>query len=375
MGETSGCVASGTNSHAEGYQTTASGNYSHSSGYKTSASGNYSHAEGNYTTAYWNYTHAEGVSTYATNNAAHTEGGYTTANGTYSHSEGYQTKALENSSHAEGMYVVAKGTASHAEGNSTTASGGGSHAEGGSTIASDAYSHAEGGSTRAFGSMSHAEGANVTASGTASHAEGYYTCASGDYQHIEGKYNVADSTMAHIIGGGTNASNRKNIFTVDWDGNVTAGTSTGIENSNKLVTGADIYSAGLMLNYSTTEQDTGRTWIDGKKIYQITIDFGALPNNNVREVTCHALGKSTVDLIIDVEAFGYSPSSVESNFLYMPLCYSSGGTDDNVLRKYPVNYFIKDVDGYKVIKVTTYYDRSGTNAYFTIRYTKNGDTN
>lgn len=33
-------------------------------------------------------------------------------------------------------------------------------------------------------------------------------------------------------------------------------------------------------NYSTSEIDTGTTWIDGKKIYKKTIDCGAQPTNN-----------------------------------------------------------------------------------------------
>ena len=38
---------------------------------------------------------------------------------------------------------------------------------------------------------------------------------------MQGKYNVEDPTgeYAHIIGGGTSEQNRKNIHTVDWDGN------------------------------------------------------------------------------------------------------------------------------------------------------------
>lgn len=51
--------------------------------------------------------------------------------------------------------------------------------------------------------------------------EGGGTIASGKYQHVQGKYNVedADNKYAHILGGGSDANNRKNIHTVDWDGN------------------------------------------------------------------------------------------------------------------------------------------------------------
>ena len=110
---------------------------------------------------------------------------------------------------------------SHSEGAFTIASGGGSHAEGYGSIASNLASHAEGYSTTSSGDTSHAEGAFTTASGDTSHAEGGYTIASSDYQHVQGKYNIEDtsSTYAHIVGGGSDDSNRKNIHTLDWNGN------------------------------------------------------------------------------------------------------------------------------------------------------------
>ena len=111
------------------------------------------------------------------------------------------------SSYAEGYVTISNGMYSHAEGCSTIASGNDSHAEGVYTIAS--------------GESSHAEGCLTTASGNASHAEGYFTIASSDCQHVQGKYNIEDtsSTYAHIVGGGTSSLNRKNIHTLDWNGN------------------------------------------------------------------------------------------------------------------------------------------------------------
>lgn len=38
------------------------------------------------------------------------------------------------------------------------------------------------------------------------------------------------------------------------------------------------------LVYSQNETDTGKIWIDGKKIYRKVIDCGALPNNVVKNV-------------------------------------------------------------------------------------------
>lgn len=74
-----GNVASGAYSHAEGEATTASGEDSHSEGYQTIASG---------TTA-----HAEGWQSIASGDASHAEGYWTQAKGDYSHSGGYITIA------------------------------------------------------------------------------------------------------------------------------------------------------------------------------------------------------------------------------------------------------------------------------------------
>lgn len=38
--------------------------------------------------------------------------------------------------------------------------------------------------------------------------------------------------------------------------------------------------AGGGINYSTDEQDTGLTWINGSHVYQKTISMGTLPNNS-----------------------------------------------------------------------------------------------
>ena len=167
------------------------------------------HAEGKCTTASGDSSHAEGVSTTASGNyGSHAEGVYTTASGDYG-------------SHAEGEYATASGPVSHAEGYYTTASGDSSHAEGDNTTASGENSHAEGFKTIASGYATHAEGEYTKASGKYAHVEGYHTTARSNNQHVQGKYNVEDTngTYAHIVGGGTGNTDRKNIHTLDWNGN------------------------------------------------------------------------------------------------------------------------------------------------------------
>jgi hypothetical protein len=205
--ESSGNLASGNYSLAEGYQTSAIGNYSHAEGYITTALGaNASHAEGWFTTAFGNNSHAEGDSTKAIGPASHSEGNAAIASGNSSHAEGYQTTTIGDGSHAEGTLTTAIGDFSHAEGINTTTTGNYSHAEGGSTIASGDYSHAEGEITTSSGIRSHAEGLNTIASGSMSHAEGLNTIASGSMSHTEGNATTASNTASHAEGTSTIAS-------------------------------------------------------------------------------------------------------------------------------------------------------------------------
>lgn len=183
--------------------------------------GNNSVALGSNTTAIASCSHAEGASTTAIASCSHAEGYETTASGMESHAEGRKTTASGDYSHAEGASTKATAIASHAEGMSTKATGSEAHAEGYDTTASDSQSHAEGYKTVASGEGSHAENGWCQAKGSYSHAEGISTIASGESQHVQGKYNVEDTEgkYAHIVGGGIGSANRKNIHTLDWNGN------------------------------------------------------------------------------------------------------------------------------------------------------------
>ena len=223
----------GEYSHVEGWSNVAMGRASHVEGWDNKVIENYGHAEGAHNTAGY-LAHAEGTQTNATGKYSHTEGANTTAKGVYSHAEGYQTTASASSAHAEGNGTTASGPAAHAEGNGTTAKGQYSHAEGFNTTAEGQYAHAEGYSSTASGNYSHAEGVDTEA-GAGAHSEGIYTKALGDYshaegvgtqtntshQHVQGRYNEIDEEgkYAHIIGNGLSSAKRKNIHTVDWDGN------------------------------------------------------------------------------------------------------------------------------------------------------------
>lgn len=65
-------------------------------------------------------------------------------------------------------------------------------------------------------------GSNNTISSNNSAVFGYYNIASGNDQVVLGHYNIGDTEnkYALIVGGGSNDENRKNILTLDWEGNL-----------------------------------------------------------------------------------------------------------------------------------------------------------
>lgn len=231
-------IVSGMAAMAIGKGNKAVGHYSFVHGYNT-----YAQAAG---------SHAEGQGNYANAGYSHVEGQNTETNALYSHTEGYRAKAYATHSHAEGGTYTFNGTEyhpetygkkSHAEGAGSKTYGEWSHAEGCMTAASGTCAHSEGYFTKAIGGHSHAEGYYCATSGDFSHAightaitditasgsfaEGFHTEAVEAYSHVEGKYNVPLAGYQHIVGGGSSDNNRKNIQTLDWNGNqVNAGNMT-----------------------------------------------------------------------------------------------------------------------------------------------------
>ena len=199
-----GSVAVGYGAFAHGANNQSIGKYAYTAGRDNIA--HYAgYAKGRSNKALGENSSAEGIGNTASGISTHAEGNKTNASGTYAHSEGNLT--------------TVSGKAAHAEGDRTKATGDYSHAEGSSSVAEGKSAHAEGGTTTASGMYSHAQGRKTVASGAQSHAEGNETIASGNTQHVQGKWNVPDAGKAHIVGGGTSDTDRKNIYTLDWNGN------------------------------------------------------------------------------------------------------------------------------------------------------------
>lgn len=130
-----------------------------------------------------------------------------TTTGLYSSVTGRDNESSANYSSANGRDNKVSGENSHAGGSNNTVSGKDSYAGGKNNIVS--------------GDKSSVEGSYNEVYGFSSHGEGIGTITSGNAQHVQGKYNTEDiySQYAHIVGGGTDYDDRKNIHTLDWQGN------------------------------------------------------------------------------------------------------------------------------------------------------------
>ena len=112
----------------------------------------------------------------------------------------------------------------------------------------------------------------------------------------------------------------------------------------------DIYS-NPMNDYSTTEKVVG-TWIDGRPVYQKTVDCGTLPNNTTKTVV-H--GISNLDFIVELCGSAKRPS--DNTYIKLP---DSPGQD----------LYVQGAN----INIGTNSNKSGyTSTYVTIQYTKTTD--
>ena len=250
-------IASARAAHAEGFGTQALAQCAHAEGYSTVAQGVYSHAEGYKTTALGNYSHVEGVSNIAGKNS-HVEGGYHLTEllqeqyvlssmdesvtimsgflqGNSFHWQGYKIKSpslvIDNQTYdtyAYGELNLNLYNSSHPyltlepgyyQGQILNADGGYNNIiyhklhEKNSDGAFEIYSYEMSGSDlfdlyinelRLF----------------KKELQNMSTYDSFDeFSHIQGKYSMPVSNCAHIVGAGTSDTNRKNIHTLDWDGN------------------------------------------------------------------------------------------------------------------------------------------------------------
>lgn len=103
-----------------------------------------------------------------------------------------------------------------------------------------------------------------------------------------------------------------------------------------------------IVDYSTTEQNTGQKWIDGKDIYFKVVSLGNLPNNGVKNVSAGILGASVIKLE------GY---------------YNTGTTVSNLFNIVALTNFVYNATSDEVI-VNVTSDLSSVTAIAILYYTK-----
>jgi len=142
----------------------------------------------------------------------------------------------------------------------------------------------------------------------------------------------------------------------DYDGSMVDydNTTSGL-NSTDVQGAIDELAAtpGGSVVYSTTEHSIG-TWIDGRTVYQKTINTGALPDNTESDIP-HGIS----DLGFIINMIGCAKhGSVES---YMPLPYVSSGNTQNTRI---------GVDGDHIFIISTSNLSTYTTSYITLTYVK-----
>lgn len=117
-----------------------------------------------------------------------------------------------------------------------------------------------------------------------------------------------------------------------------------------------VYVEDMPVSYSSSEQDSGIRWIDGKVVYQKTINFGVAPNNTNKSV---AHGISNISEVIKYEGFT-STGPGNGNYMSLPFVESSNVAYSMSVRATNTHVTIK----------TNQDNTPFTNTYVTLFYTK-----
>lgn len=136
----------------------------------------------------------------------------------------------------------------------------------------------------------------------------------GKLQGPEGPKGDPGATGIGIATGGTTGQ----LLIKTASGNYATGWSSDAPNALKLGGQLPAYYAKAS-NYSTTEQWTGKNWIDGKKIYQKTVNCGLMPNATSKD-TNHNV--SNLDKVVGME--GIAIDNTDGSGVPFPIVSSAG---------------------------------------------------
>ena len=217
-------TASGTGSFAIGAGTQALGDYSVTGGGGVTVSGEYSVGFGGGVTVSGDYSFGFGGGTYVGGNTAVGIGSGVHALGLCSSAFGGGNRAYGDYSFVSGGGSVANGYGSTAIGDGLIANGGYSFVHGTYNVADTSNEYPEWVSDTQY--YEH-DIVKVTMEDSITHETHYnhYECIydNNDHEFTDWKWSKISNprTYAEIVGGGSDDNNRRNIRTLDWDGNET----------------------------------------------------------------------------------------------------------------------------------------------------------
>lgn len=156
-------------------------------------------------------------------------------------------------------YTLPLQSLQHGDG-TAQATGLSSYTHGDGTISAGAFSRAVGGSSQAIGGYSYAMGFNTRTVGTYSLTHGNTTIASGSYQFVIGQFNSRNNTTdLFVIGGGSNDSNRRDVFNVSTS-SITVNNSLIISSSLIFIPTASVAFNGEIVRFGAGTLTTGQLY-------------------------------------------------------------------------------------------------------------------
>lgn len=121
-------------------------------------------------------------------------------------------------------------------------------------------------------------------------------------------------------------------------------------------TNEGVDSDGISDEYSTYEIKTNKVWIDGKPIYRKVINFGTLPNNNVKKVSHGILN---IDTFVSINGITFTS---EKTATALPYAHSDSTNE--------VSLFIESTN----VAIRTFGNKTNyIKTYVTLEYTKTTD--
>ena len=154
-------------------------------------------------------------------------------------------------------------------------------------------------------------------------------------------------------------ANDDNIFPLSSDPNAARITMTPTDPGEGVPLGQNEFIAvygndPIIMDYSTSEINTGAKWIDGKAIYKKTVNTGALPNATTKTVA-HSI--SNISSIVKIEGWATDGSA---SFIPLPLVASdsSYGVEVAMTTTNITLASIRDRSGYSSSYVTLYYTKT-----------------